>query len=331
LLKRLIRWCRVHWKLTAASILISLLIAANAVAYMHAHAMTHFTVSGTRTANPEELSALQKVKVILTGITVLRPTNERTPAAFALPFEVHSLKSADGTLLEGWTIHHSRPKGVVVLFHGYSAAKSALLPEACAFHELGYQTFLLDFRGSGGSGGNETTIGVKEAEDVAAAWEFARTRWPNLPVALFGQSMGSAACLRAIAFHSVSPDALVVECPFDRLLSTVENRFASMGLPSFPFAQMLIFWGGVQHGFNGFKHDPVKYAESISCPVLLLHGADDPRVTRAQAQAVFAGLAGSKRLYEFQSVGHRSYLSAQPQTWRDEVGEFLGQHLAAPR
>jgi hypothetical protein len=48
-----------------------------------------------------------------------------------------------------------------------------------------------------------------------------------------------------------------------------------MNVPSFPAAQLLVFWGGVQAGFNGFSHRPAEYAKSVSCPVLFLHGEDD--------------------------------------------------------
>ena len=47
------------------------------------------------------------------------------------------------------------------------------------FRKLGYSTLLVDFRGSGGSSEATTTIGVLEADDVAAAVAFARTTWPG--------------------------------------------------------------------------------------------------------------------------------------------------------
>ncbi len=77
----------------------------------------------------------------------------------------------------------------------------------------------------------------------------------------------------------MQPAALVLESPFDALLSTVVNRFALMGLPAFPFAHLLVFWGGVQQGFNGFRHYPADYATEVRCAVLLLDGANDTRVT----------------------------------------------------
>jgi pimeloyl-ACP methyl ester carboxylesterase len=143
-------------------------------------------------------------------------------------------------------------------------------------------------------------------------------------VVLYGQSMGSAAILRALALHShLRIEAAIVECPFDSLLNTVGNRFRAMGLPAFPGAQLLIFWASVQQGFNGFGHNPAEYAEQVECPVLLLHGADDPRVTLEQAEAIYNGLPRGKQMKVFADAGHELYLARQPEEWKRVVGEFL--------
>ena len=52
-------------------------------------------------------------------------------------------------------------------------------------------------------------------------------------------------------------DAAVLECPFDTMLNAVRARFTAMGLPSFPGAGLMVFWGGWQHGYNAFAHNPV--------------------------------------------------------------------------
>ncbi len=249
--------------------------------------------------------------------------NGVAPDTVGLTYQTHKLTTADGFGIEVWHIEHPKPKGVVLMFHGYSAVKSVLLGEARALHDLGYDVILTDFRGSGGSDGDQTTIGVFESHDVVAVYEYARQRWPSRPIILFGQSMGSAAILRAVAVSDVRPDALILECPFDRLLSTVANRFHSMRLPSFPLAHILVFWGGVQNDFNGFEHNPVEYAAHVTCPTLLLHGNDDERVTRKEADAVFAQLKGKKRLHAFDGVGHYPYFRAVPGQWKQEVGRFL--------
>jgi alpha-beta hydrolase superfamily lysophospholipase len=326
MLRKCLRWMRLHRKTTVFVVLIGLFAVLNVIAYNHAHSMTHFRDGGSRTGSPESLSFLEKVQVLFLGVNVVRPVNQADPGSQGLAFETHQYQGKDGINLEAWHISCLKPKGLVLLLHGYASCKTSLLPEARAFHDLGYSTVVLDLRGSGGSDGNDTTVGVYEADDVAAVVKSLQTSFPDRPLILYGQSMGSVAILRAISEKAVQPKAVIMECPFDRLLSTVENRFSAMGLPAFPCAQLLVFWGGVQHGFNGFHHNPVEYARAVHCPVLLMHGEQDPRVTREQAQAVFENLAGEKRFELFPDVGHQSYLTAKEELWKDTVSGFLSHY-----
>jgi dipeptidyl aminopeptidase/acylaminoacyl peptidase len=324
--------CQRIWlyRKTSAGVLVLLGLAlVNIVAFNHAYAMTHFAVAGTKTSNPEALSFAEKLRVLFTGVTLPRPVNPATPESVALPYVVRTFQSTDGIELEAWDIGHVDAAATVVMFHGYATSKASLLREAKAFHDMGYAVLPVDFRGSGGSSGNETTVGVYEAEDVRAAVDYVRSQKSEQPIVLYGQSMGSAATLRALSLYNLSPAAVIIECPFDCLLSTVQSRFYALGLPSFPSAQLLVFWGGVQHNFNGFTHNPVEYGKNVRCPVLLLHGADDPRVTRQQAEAVFANLAGPKHLMMFEGVGHQPYLAARPQQWQNCVSEFLAENCPA--
>jgi hypothetical protein len=127
--------------------------------------------------------------------------------------------------LEAWSVAHPQPRGVVLLFHGYAASKQQVLLPAQALYEMGYSTFLVDFRGSGGSSGTTTTLGMREAEDVAAAVAYVRQMWPEQRIILYSTSMGSSAVLRAVAVEGVQPDAIIAEAPFDQLSNAVRARF----------------------------------------------------------------------------------------------------------
>jgi len=98
---------------------------------------------------------------------------------------------------------------------------------------------------------------------------------------------------------------------------------AIAGLPAFPAAQLLVFWGGMQQGFNGLTHNPVEYARRTTCPVLLLHGTEDTRVSAAQIQSIYKALGGEKHLYFFKGIGHESYVSLRPEEWKECVAHFL--------
>jgi alpha-beta hydrolase superfamily lysophospholipase len=314
---------RSHRKSSAAIAVFLGFVMLNVWAFRHAWAMTHFSSSGESTIRPEEMSVLGRTAVLFTGVNLPRPVNDQTPADLSLPFERHALRTADGVGLEAWHLPHPDPRATVVLFHGYGRSKSRLLNEARAFHDLNCHTLLVDFRGSGGSEGDTTTLGVFEAHDVAAACELACSLDPRTPLVLYGRSMGSVAILRAIAHYGVRPEGAILECPFDRLLGTVEHRFTAMGLPSFPCAELLVFWGGVQHGMNGFAHNPVEYASRVDCPVLLFHGQQDKRVSVREVEAVCGNLAGKKRLEVFPGVGHEACYRSRPDLWLQHVSAFL--------
>jgi alpha-beta hydrolase superfamily lysophospholipase len=320
------RWAWRHKTLTACGLLALALLALNLSAFLHARAMTHFTVGGTRTPEPEALSFGQKLHALLLGVNIPRPENTVTPADVQLTYEVKDVVADDGSVLEVWQIRAEKPRGVVVMFHPYASSKATLLHEARAFHDMGFAVVLVDFRGSGGSSGNETTVRVREADDVLAAVRHARRFAPDMPCILYGQSMGSAAILRAIAVGGLEPAGIIIECPFDRLVSTVANRFTAMGRPAGPGAPLLVFWGGVQCGFNGFDHNPADYARAVHCPVLLLHGSIDPRVTTDQVQTVFDNLAGEKRFELLEGAGHQPYLDTHPEAWKAAVRSFVSDN-----
>ncbi len=320
--RRILRAVRRHPLRTLALLLGLGFVALNLLAWSHAGALTSYVPGAPKPRRAEQLSLLERAWTLLRGVRVRRPTNDRTPAADSLPFEVVAL-DADGTALEAWWVPAGADAAVVVVCHGYAASKASQLPVARELRRLGLACLLLDFRGSGGSSGSHTSLGFDEAADVAAALDHARLLAPERPVLLFGTSMGAAAALRAVHLGS-APDALLLESPYNRLLDTVRNRFALMGVPSFPAAELMLFWGGVRGGFDAFAHNPAEYAAAVRCPTLLLHGAVDQRVSEAEVREVYAALPGaSRRLVLFEGVGHRSLLGARPELWREAVGGFL--------
>ncbi len=321
----------------AVILLVLAALGINAVACLHAGAMTAFVDDGDRTASPEDLDVFGKLGVILSGVTIPRPVNTRTPTDVGLEHTTHRYANARGDELEAWHVagRDEAPDGVpesapgnqtlVLMFHGYADRKQSLLPLAAAMHAIGPAVLLVDFYGSGGSSGSGTTIGILEAQDVIASVAYARAQWPGRRLVLLGQSMGAAAALRAIAVEGLVVDGLIVEAVFDRMTSTVGNRFRSMGLPASPLAELLVFWGGWHTGTDALAHDPVDYAAAVACPTLLLHGGRDRRVTGAEAQAVFDALIGWKRFVEVPDAVHGGVVWADPQRWRNEVEGLLAE------
>jgi alpha-beta hydrolase superfamily lysophospholipase len=301
-------------------------IAINAIAWMQARSMTQFVASGQRTAKPEKLSITGKLTVALLGVALPRPMNRRLPSDEGLAYETHQIQMDDRESLEAWFMPQRSSRGIVLLFPPYANSKDALLPVAKILHNLDYDVLLIDFRGAGGSSGNDTTLGIREADDVMQSVAYAQRTWSQRPMILYGASMGATAVMRSIAQTGITPAAVILESPFDRLLNTVRHRFTAMGLPAFPGAELIVFWGSVQQHIDGFAHNPVEYASAIKCPVLLLHGEADTRVTKQDAIAIYDNLPGRKQFVVFpNAVGHGSLAVDHPDLWKQQVQAFLKQ------
>ncbi|NOX98797.1 MAG: alpha/beta fold hydrolase [Verrucomicrobia bacterium] len=316
---------RIKFFITFILLVLVGVIAINALAYNHAWSMLRFSTDSQRTDRPENLTLYGKVEVLVSGVTIPRPVGTQTPRNHHLDFQEGLIDCADGIQLGYWHIPCPGASKIILMFHSYGGEKSSLLGEAKTFYDLGYATVLVDFRGSGASSENYTTIGYHEAGDVAEALHFVRKSFPYQRHFLFGQSMGSVAVLRALHSETVQPDGIIIEGVFDEVLHTVEHRFEAMGVPSFPSARLLLFWSGQQFGFDAFDHNPVTYAKSAACPAVFLHGTEDVRAQVDEARRVFDAIPTTKRFYEFKGLGHQSYVGYDPQRWKKAVQWLIDQ------
>jgi alpha-beta hydrolase superfamily lysophospholipase len=325
-----LRFIARRWKrLTAVLVAVILcgFLCLNMIAYGHSHRMMHFRKGVDRADAPESMNPLRKLTTLLGGVDVPRPETTLTPEALAPFAQAITIPGCDSLALGAWYATESRQMPLVILFHGYGAEKSSLIPEAKSFLGMGFSVLLMDFRGSGDSSESYTTIGYLEADDVVAAFHFAKTKLNHDRIVFYSQSMGAAAVLRAVATTEVKPEAILVEAVFDRLLHTVNHRFGAMNIPPFPAAEILLFWGGRHFGFDAFDHDPVVYASSVKCPILFLHGSDDSRALLSEARKVFASVPGVKEFKEFPGLGHEAAAKRMPQEWTQAVDAFLRSNL----
>ncbi len=177
----------------------------NIVAIFHAYKFTHFSRNDmARTRDPAMLTIQEKLVTLLFGVDNPRPRNKQYPVQ---PYERVMIKS--NKAIECWYIPKPAPKGTVVIFHGFSGDKSTMLDRADQFLEMGYSTLLVDFMGSGGSEGRQTTIGYFEAEQVKSSFDYL-VQQGEQNIFLFGTSMGSVAVMKAIRDFNLQPKGIIL-------------------------------------------------------------------------------------------------------------------------
>jgi len=291
-------------------------LLANAMSAMHAYKFTHYKKGARLIAkSPEALSMNQKINALIFGVSLPRPIEKEKPDKAYKTILINNELSC-------WQLDVPNTKGMVILFHGYGSEKSSVTGRASEFNRMGYSTLLVDFKGSGGSAGSTTTIGFQEAEQVKTCYDYIQQQY-HCKIILCGTSMGAAAVMKCVHDTKIKPEALILECPFGSMLHTVENRFNAMGVPAFPMAHLLVFYGGVLNGFWAFDHNPIDYAKEINTPALLLCGGCDERVTQQEIDDIYNNLKGRKRKVIYPLARHESYLNHYREEWRDDVTCFL--------
>ncbi len=304
-------------------ILIIGLVSMNVVAFVHAYKFTHFaSESVVKTKTPQNLNSFDKIKTLFFGINNPRPVNGEIPIGYE-KIVIQSNKK-----IECWYSSQNKAessdtvKGTIILFHGYAGEKSSMLDRAAEFEELSYNVLLVDFMGSGGSEGNQTTLGFKEAEEVRSAFDYLKEKGEK-NIYLFGSSMGAVAIMKAVADYDLNAKGIIIECPFGSMYQTTCARFEIMKVPSFPMAGLLVFWGGVQNDFWALEHNPTEYAKRINVPTLLVYGEQDKNVSRQETNEIYENLKGEKTLKTYKNAGHENYLLKYKDDWIKDMGMFL--------
>jgi hypothetical protein len=196
------------------------------------------------------------------------------------------ITSRDGILLRGWFMVPEHPNGsLVVLLHGVADNRLGVLDYAKLLVGHGYAALLPDARAHGQSGGTIATYGILEKRDIHAWIDWAERHHPPTCVYGFGESMGAAIALQAIAEES-RLCGLVAESPFATFREIAIDR---VGQPfhAGPWlgrsllravVESGILYVRLRYGINLAEAAPQLAVARSHTPVLLIHGAEDVNI-----------------------------------------------------
>ncbi len=317
------------WLKRIGYIIMVMFVLLNIMAAFHAYKFTHFYTGIPKPKKSEELTFGDKASALFFGIKFPKSL---VVDSLKIQHQTITITTKDSVHLEAWyAIDTITPltshihNGTVILFHGHGGNKSGTIKEAEYFFSIGYNVLLVDFRAHGNSEGNTCTIGVNEAKDVQAAYNFVASQ-NEQQIVLWGISLGAASIMKAIDEYNLKPTKVILEMPFGSLLDAVKGRVKMMGLPQQPISGLLTFWGGIEQGFWAFNHKPYNYAKKIICPTLLQWGIHDNRVTAQETNTIFANLgATNKELVKYENCSHESLCKKEPKKWKTTVINFLSK------
>jgi alpha-beta hydrolase superfamily lysophospholipase len=303
-------------------ILLFQFLLMNISASLHAWKFTHFyTDPELLVSRPSSGNIFIKTWKLFSGIRFPRSLINSPPS---FPIDTVRFTTADGTNIDSWYSRtDSIARGTVILFHALSTNKKYLVREAAEFRERGFNVLLVDLRGHGNSGGNITSLGYRESEEVKLAYDHIKKSGEK-NIFLWGVSLGAVIITKAFNDYDIQPSGVILEMPFACLQSHLEARSRVLGFPEEPFGWLVTAWVGIERGYYGFGLRTTNYVKKINCPVLMQWGNHDKYVLPEETQTIFDNITGTnKRLVIYDGAEHQSLLGYDPEKWKREVGAML--------
>lgn len=207
--------------------------------------------------------------------------------------------------LAGWWLPASRDKGVVIVTHGWGANRELMLPLARPLQAAGWHVLLFDARNHGESDADDFSSMPRFAEDAEAAIEWVR-RQPGqelAPIVLMGHSVGAAAVL-LVASRRPDIAGVVSLSAFAHPEDMMRRWLATKGLPFFPLGWYVLRYVERVIGHRFMDIAPIHTLPRVQCPVLLVHGREDPVIPVSDAQRLLANRGSTATTLHLLDGGH---------------------------
>lgn len=225
----------------------------------------------------------------------------------------------EGLAIGGWHCESAATarRGTVVYLHGIGDNRSSAIGVIEHWLPRGYDVIAYDSRRHGASDGAQCTYGYFEKADLKRVI----TQSGAGHVVLMGHSLGGAVALQAAAAEPQVRGVIAI-ATFSDLRTVVMERAPQVFFPAFA-----IDWALARAERDGqFVIDdvsPVKAAQRIAAPVLLIHGAEDHNTPPSHSERVFAALRGRRHLVLVPRAGHNDVLRREVWTqidaWMEEA------------
>lgn len=217
------------------------------------------------------------------------------PEDHGLTYEDVPFMTQDLVRLHGWWFPAEQAKGSLIICHGNAGNISHRLWMPLGLQDTDWNIFLFDYRGYGRSRGRPTEAGTRN--DVLAAYVVVQQlqNRTDLPIVVYGRSLGGAVALQLAAEEAVS--GLVLESTFTSVVD-MGKRFYPHLLPEYLCRNRYL-------GLERIKR--------VQAPVLVAHARCDETVPFDMGEALYAAAPNPYAFSELQGAHHESGWDSSPE------------------
>lgn len=241
------------------------------------------------------------------------------------------IRSMDGLKLHAYYLPARNAKRFVLLSHGYKGSGFGDFAYISRFlHENHCNLLFIDQRCCGESKGEYITFGALEQYDVQE-WTYyiSERNKRNLPIYLYGESMGAASVLMASG-HRLPKEVkgLIADCGFRSMKGQVQDMAANwfhlhwIGLLLFRLNVFCALFAG----FRMKDADTVKAMKVNKRPILFFHGAKDTYVDPGNTIYNYSLCGAPKELVIVPEARHLCSAYEEPELYKEKLLEFFERY-----
>ncbi len=254
--------------------------------------------------------------------------------------------------LRSWPVPNSR--AVIVVSHGLGEHSGRYKSLAAQFNNAGYTLIAYDKGGHGQSSGNKGCVPDVEVyfEELDSVTDFCREQFPNVPLVLYGQSMGTAVGLEYVLRKPEVFKTMIASSGWIRLVKepsaftllmakvlgryfpnlTLSNGLDPSWISSIPEEAQKYKTDPLVHGRislhlgNGI-FDIVRKLDGFSgtfpIPLLVMHSEDDPITAFGGSRDFVSRVEGQITFWPFKGTHHELHHDRDAKEIFDRQLEWL--------
>ncbi len=233
---------------------------------------------------------------------------QKLPATYQFHFpgnyHEYPITAPDGTQLSGLLFKVKAPKGLIFFLHGNGGSLAGWGGVAATYTRLGYDVFLLDYRGYGKSQGSISSQ-TQLFGDVKTAYNQLKATYPEQSIVIAGYSVGTGPAAWLAARHH--PRLLLLHAPY--------YSMADMA------AHTIKLWPILPGWLLRYPLATNEFLQQVSAPVVLFHGDRDEVIPYQSSVRLKALLKAGDQLIRIGGGSHNGLLE-EPQYQR-VIGQVL--------